>query len=142
MKSLIVRGADLVTPNAPEAEILTGKVVETVDGQRRAAEALLEAGAKAALVKGGHIEDAVICDVLQTQYEEHIIEGPRLDSEQTHGTGCTLASGIATLHGGGLDLPDAVRAARSHLTESIRQAPGFGRGPGPVHHGWNFKTIP
>jgi len=136
LKSLLVEGADLVTPNAPEAQLLTGKTVEDVNGQRRAAEALLEAGAKAVLVKGGHVEGAVITDVLQTQYGEHIFEAARIDSTQTHGTGCTLASAIATLHGRGQALPEAVYAAREYLFAAIQTAPGFGGGAGPVHHGW------
>ena len=141
LKSLLVNGADLVTPNAPEAEILSGKAVETVDGQRRAAEALLEAGAKAALIKGGHIDGATITDVLQTQYEEHIFEGPRLVTNETHGTGCTLASAIATFIGAGKALPDATAAGRTYLFDAIRNAPGFGSGPGPVDHGWNISRV-
>jgi len=139
LKSLLIEGADLVTPNAPEAQILTGKAVEDVNGQRRAAEALLEAGAKAALVKGGHVEGKLISDVLQTQYEEHIFESARIETDQTHGTGCTLASAIATLFGGGQTLPEAVYEGREYLLGAIKHAPGFGAGAGPVHHGWQFK---
>lgn len=139
LKSLLIVGADLVTPNAPEAEILTGKPVEDVNGQRRAAEGLLEAGAKAALVKGGHIEGGVIRDVLQTQYEEHIFEAPRIETTETHGTGCTLASAVATLCGRGLGMPEAVQAGRDYLFSALKAAPGFGAGPGPVHHGWAIK---
>jgi len=139
LKSLLIEGAGLVTPNAPEAQILTGKAVEDVNGQRRAAEALLEAGAKAALVKGGHVEGKIISDVLQTQYEEHIFESARIETDQTHGTGCTLASAIAAHFGGGLALPDAVYASREYLLGAIRNAPGFGAGAGPVHHGWKIK---
>lgn len=142
LKSLLIKDADLVTPNAVEAYILSGKTVESVSGQRRAAEALLEAGAKAVLVKGGHIEGAVITDVLQTRYEEHIFESPRIDTKHTHGTGCTLASAIATLHGSGHSLPEAVHAGRDYLIGAIKAAPGLGSGSGPVHHGWalQFQT--
>ena len=102
LRELLVREAALVTPNAPEAEILTGRAVEEVNGQRRAAEALLEMGAKAALVKGGHIEGNVLIDVLQTEYGEWLIEGERIHTTSTHGTGCTLASAIATRLGHGM----------------------------------------
>lgn len=139
LKSLMIEGASLVTPNAPEAQLLTGKTVEDVNGQRRAADALLEAGAEAALVKGGHIEGKVITDVLQTHYGEHLFEAPRVESTQTHGTGCTLASAIATLHGAGLALPDAVYQGREYLFGAIKAAPGFGAGSGPVHHGWQIR---
>jgi len=139
LKSLMINGADLVTPNAPEAQLLSGKEVEDINGQRRAAEALLEAGAKAVLVKGGHVEGAVITDVLQTQYAEHIFEAPRLNTTETHGTGCTLASAVATLYGTGQELAEAVFAGREYLFEAIKAAPGFGAGSGPVHHGWSIK---
>ena len=136
LKSLLLPQAGLITPNAPEAEILTGKAVESVDGQRRAAERLLEAGAKAALVKGGHISGSVITDVLQTEYDEIFFETGRIETRHTHGTGCTLASAIATHLALGRDLPDAVERARDYLVKAIETAPGFGKGHGPVNHGW------
>ncbi len=136
MRALMLPGAKLVTPNAPEAEILTGKAVESVDGQRRAAEALLETGARGALVKGGHIEGDVITDVLQTTRGEWIYESERIDTTSTHGTGCTLASAIAAYVAQGVDLPDAVEHARTYLQGAIKNAPGLGVGHGPVDHGW------
>lgn len=136
IRSELVPRARLVTPNAPEAEILTGKSVETLDGQRRAAERLLELGANGALVKGGHIPGGVIHDVLQTTTGEWIFDGPRIDTNATHGTGCTLASAIAALIGQGASLPEAVERARAYLTGALRAAKGHGQGHGPVHHGW------
>jgi len=139
VRALMIPGAALVTPNAPEAEVLTGKAVESVDGQRRAAERLLEAGAKAALVKGGHIPGDVIVDVLMTEYREHFFDGPRIETTSTHGTGCTLASGIAAGLARGLALENAVALSRAFLVEAIKRAPGFGNGHGPVDHGWPSK---
>jgi hydroxymethylpyrimidine/phosphomethylpyrimidine kinase len=139
VRALMVPGAALITPNAPEAEVLTGKAVDGVDGQRRAAERLLEAGAEAALVKGGHIPGDVIVDVLATQKGERFFDGPRIDSRATHGTGCTLASGIAAGLARGLGLEDAVALSRAYLVEAIRRAPGFGKGHHPVDHGWPSK---
>lgn len=136
LKSLALPGAYLLTPNAPEAEILSGKAVESVDGQRRAAERLLEAGAKAVLVKGGHIGGDRIVDVLQTEYDEMFFESPRIETKNTHGTGCTLASSIATHLALGVSLPDAVDKGRDYLLKAIETAKGFGAGHGPVHHGW------
>jgi hydroxymethylpyrimidine/phosphomethylpyrimidine kinase len=98
VRQLMVPHAALVTPNAPEAEVLTGKAVDTLDGQRRAAEKLLDMGAIAALVKGAHVGGDVIVDVLATQSGEHFFDGPRIVTRATHGTGCTLASGIAWTH--------------------------------------------
>ncbi|MFN4023192.1 MAG: bifunctional hydroxymethylpyrimidine kinase/phosphomethylpyrimidine kinase [Hyphomonas sp.] len=136
IRAELIPRARLVTPNAPEAEVLTGKAVETLDGQRRAAERLLELGAHGALVKGGHIPGGVIHDVLQTTTGEWIFDGPRIDTKATHGTGCTLASAIAALIGQGASLPEAVERARAYLTGAIANAKGFGKGHGPVHHGW------
>jgi hydroxymethylpyrimidine/phosphomethylpyrimidine kinase len=136
VRKLMVPQAAVVTPNAPEAEVLTGKAVETIDGQRRAAERLLEMGAQAALVKGAHVPGDVIVDVLATQQGEHFFEGPRIETKATHGTGCTLASGIAAGIARGLSLKDAAALSRAYLVEAIRRAPGLGHGNGPVDHGW------
>jgi hydroxymethylpyrimidine/phosphomethylpyrimidine kinase len=136
IRSELVPHARLVTPNAPEAEVLTGKAVETVDGQRRAAEQLLELGANGALVKGGHIPGSKVVDVLQTTTGEWIFESPRIDTTSTHGTGCTLASAIAALLGQGASVPEAVEQGREYLMGRSASAKGFGKGAGPVHHGW------
>lgn len=140
LASELIPRAALVTPNAPEAEILTGKVVETVDGQRRAAEVLLEKGALGALVKGGHIGGRRLTDVLATHDGEWIFESPRIETSSTHGTGCTLASAIAAHLALGKVLPEAVEAARDYLMKAIETAPGLGRGHGPVNHGWPLRV--
>ena len=129
----------LVTPNAPEAHRLTGIEVEDVDGQRAAGEALLELGAKAALIKGGHIDSNEIIDVLVTRNGMRIFSRPRLRVRHTHGTGCTLASACAALIAQGMSLDRAVEQAGDYLHEAIRRGPGFGAGHGPVDHGWPIK---
>ncbi|MEO1101453.1 MAG: bifunctional hydroxymethylpyrimidine kinase/phosphomethylpyrimidine kinase [Pseudomonadota bacterium] len=136
IRSDLVPRAVLVTPNAPEAEVLTGKAVETVDGQRRAAERLLELGAMGALVKGGHVGGDTITDVLQTTHGEWLFDGSRIQTDSTHGTGCTLASACAALIAQGKMVPDSVEGARDYLRGAIETAPGFGRGHGPVNHSW------
>ncbi|MDP3492449.1 MAG: bifunctional hydroxymethylpyrimidine kinase/phosphomethylpyrimidine kinase [Hyphomonadaceae bacterium] len=136
VRRLMIPNATLVTPNAPEAEVLTGKAVDGINGQRRAADKLLNMGAKAALIKGGHVPGDVIIDVLATETGEHFFDGPRIVTKATHGTGCTLASGIATGLARGLVLIDAVALARAYLVEAITRAPGLGQGNGPVDHGW------
>jgi hydroxymethylpyrimidine/phosphomethylpyrimidine kinase len=128
--------ATLVTPNAPEAAALTGLEVEDLDGQQAAAEALLDKGARAALVKGGHLEGEVIVDVLATSNGVRLFTRPRIKTRHTHGTGCTLASAAAALIAQGLPLDKAVEKAGDYLHEAIRRAPGFGKGAGPVNHGW------
>lgn len=139
ISSLLIPGAVLVTPNAPEAEVLTGKAVDGANGQRRAAEALLKRGAKGALVKGGHIPGKTIVDVLQTEHGEWLFESERIETSSTHGTGCTLASGVAALLAKGNPISDAVAEARDYLFQAIKNAPGLGHGHGPVAHNWQLK---
>lgn len=136
VRDRLVPRAMLVTPNAPEASALTGLEVEDLDGQRAAAEALLTKGARAALVKGGHLEGDVIVDVLATSNGVRLFTRPRIKTRHTHGTGCTLASAAAALLAQGLPLDKAVEKAGDYLHEAIARAPGFGSGSGPVNHGW------
>lgn len=139
VRSLMLPRAALVTPNAPEAEALTGLAVLDLDGQKRAAERLLALGAKAVLVKGGHVNGPVVRDVLATADEMLVFESPRIDTRATHGTGCTLASAIAARLAQGVSVQDAVPAAREYLMEAIRRAPGLGAGHGPLDHGWTTR---
>ena len=131
--------AGLITPNIPEAEALTGRVITTLDEQKAAADALLGLGCDAVLLKGGHMPGATIFDVLATQETIEVMSGPRIDTRHTHGTGCTLASAIAALMAQGAPLRDAVEIARDYVTEAIRTAPGFGKGHGPLYHAHTFR---
>ena len=138
----LVPGAALVTPNAPEAERLTGRPVRTLEEQRAAAERLIELGARAALVKGGPLDGAILRDVLlDADGTFVIIESPRIETRSTHGTGCTYASAIAAYLARGAALAEAVRRAHAYLTEAIRLAPGLGAGHGPLAHGWTFREV-
>jgi hydroxymethylpyrimidine/phosphomethylpyrimidine kinase len=139
VKGLMIPRAALITPNAPEAEALTGIEVRDLDGQRRAAEALLELGAGAALVKGGHVKGETLIDVLLTPMGETLLEGPRIETTSTHGTGCTLASACAAGIAQGLPLEAAVARAWAYVAEAIRRAPGYGKGHGPLNHGWPLE---
>lgn len=132
--------AAIVTPNAPEAEALTGVEVRDLDGQMNAAEILVEQlGAWSALVKGGHIAGETVRDVLLTREGYRVFESPRIDTRATHGTGCTLASAIAAHVAQGVAIEPAVEKARAYLMEAIRGAPGFGQGHGPLGHNWPLK---
>ena len=126
--------ASLVTPNIPEARRLTGCRGTGRDALRGAAARLLEMGAKAALIKGGHSTRATIDDVLVSEYGEDIFAFPRLKTRHTHGTGCTLATAIACGLAQGLPLPVAVGKAREYVQAAIAEAPGLGRGQGPLNH--------
>ena len=132
-EELLPRAA-IVTPNLPEAAKLTGLPVGTDAEKIAAGHALLAMGAQAALIKGGHGEGDTLTDYLITATGVETISLPRLHSKNTHGTGCTLASAIATGLAQGLPLSDAVQRARHYLHNAIRTAPGFGTGHGPVNH--------
>jgi|SRR5579859_698862 len=144
VRELLVPRTALLTPNAPEAEALTGLVVETTDDLRRAGEELLTMGAGAVLMKGGHIEgrdgqEGRVTDVLMTPYGETVFEGERIESRHTHGTGCTLASACAVGLAQGLSLEAAAARAWDYVHQAILQAPGFGAGHGPLDHGWPLR---
>lgn len=134
MRQLLLPRATLVTPNLPEAARLTGLPVGNAAERIAAGHALRAMGARAALVKGGHGDDDMLTDYLVTDTAVEAIILPRLHTSSTHGTGCTMASAIATGLAQGLPLLASVRRARDYLQEAIRTAPGFGAGHGPVNH--------
>lgn len=134
LRNLLVPAATILTPNMPEAARLTGQSVETLDDQKRAADALMGLGPSAVLVKGGHGEGADVHDVLVTEDSIEVMSSPRIDTLHTHGTGCTLASAIAALLSQGAPMRDAVSIARDYVHEAIATAPGFGKGHGPLNH--------
>ncbi len=127
--------ATVLTPNASEAAVLTGLKVESVDDLVSAGKALLALGAHAALVKGGHLKGETVTDALVTTDGAHLFRSARIAAKSTHGTGCTLASALATSLAQGFSLEDAAARARSFVQAAIRSAPGFGHGNGPLNHG-------
>ncbi|MCA0357093.1 MAG: bifunctional hydroxymethylpyrimidine kinase/phosphomethylpyrimidine kinase [Proteobacteria bacterium] len=140
VKSLMIPRAALLTPNAPEAAALTGLGVETTDDLRRAGEVLLGMGARAVLMKGGHVAGDRVVDILMTAAGETTFEGERIDTRHTHGTGCTLASACAAGLAQGLRLEDAVAQAWNYVHEAMLRAPGLGAGHGPLDHGWTLRA--
>jgi hydroxymethylpyrimidine/phosphomethylpyrimidine kinase len=132
---LLLPQAALVTPNVPEAEALSGVRIRTLDDMRRAGDLILASGASAVLLKGGHLPGNTVVDVLRTiDGEAREFEHPRVETRSTHGTGCTLASAVATGIAEGLTLEAAVDAARRYVLQAIRTAPGLGSGHGPLNH--------
>ena len=127
--------ATIVTPNVPEAEALSGRRIVDLPTQRQAAAVLLDAGDAAVLLKGGHLPGQTITDVLATPDGIDELTGPRLDTPHTHGTGCTLASAIATGLAQSMGLHAAVARARRYVNAAIAAAPGYGAGHGPLDHG-------
>ena len=144
---LLVASAYLVTPNLPEASLMTRRDVETLDDMKRAADTIMNKGAHAALIKGGHGQERVVYDLLAQPSGFEVFEHERLISKNTHGTGCTLASALAgqlavqknqmrdTQKAGELDLLTATHKALDYVHQAIATAPSnIGSGHGPLNH--------
>ena len=133
VRELLLPRATLICPNLHEAEELTGLPVRTVDDMQAAAKRLCEMGAKAALVKGGHLQESAV-DVLFDGQDWREFTAPHFDTPHTHGTGCTLSAGIAAEMARGATVDAAVARAKSYVTQAIRSNPGLGHGAGPLNH--------
>jgi len=125
--------ATLATPNLQEAEILTGIKINNTKDQINAGERILEMGCKAALIKGGHGDGGTISDVL-VHKDMHVFEHEKIDTKNTHGTGCTLASSIATNLALGASLHDACAKSIDYVTTLLKSSPSMGKGNGPLMH--------
>ena len=141
----------VVTPNIPEAERITGLIIEDEEGMHRAARVMREMGARAVLVKGGHLKSRdegggmrdeygqkaklipTALDLLDDEGRVTLFRGDWIETTSTHGTGCTLSAAIAACLGHGLSLEKAVEAAKSFVADAIRHAPGLGHGHGPIN---------
>jgi len=134
LRNRLIPLATVLTPNVPEAEALSGLRIVDQAGQRQAAAVLRAMGASAVLVKGGHLAGAEVVDVLATEVGIVLFRSPRIDTRHTHGTGCTLASAIATGLAQGIGLYGSVVRARAYVHAAILAAPGLGGGHGPLNH--------
>ncbi len=133
--SEILPKTTLLTPNLAEAAKLTGtELLKNMDDMRRAADDLLKMGPDAVLIKGGHLKGDILTDILVTQGSEKIFSSLRVPGKDNHGTGCTLASGIATGLAQNMTIEEAVARAHSFVHKALEQAPGFGSGCGPINH--------
>jgi hydroxymethylpyrimidine/phosphomethylpyrimidine kinase len=142
MKTRLLPCSALLTPNLPEAMALTGKSIFHVQQMQEAGELLLQYGVQAVLIKGGHLESEKIYNVLvRNEYPAHIFTSNRIHSRHTHGTGCTLASAIATFIARGFTMTESIEAAESYVHGAILHAPAYGEGHGAMHHGWNIPLI-
>lgn len=126
--------AEVITPNTPEASLLTGIEVRGTDDMKKAAGTLIERGARSVLVKGGHVEGDTLTDIYYDGKRWREWNTPRLDTRHTHGTGCTLSAAICANLALGRSTEEAVRDAREFTLQAIRTAPGLGAGHGPLNH--------
>lgn len=126
--------ADVVTPNIAEATALTGHEIACLDDMKVAADKLLSLGCQAVLLTGGHLPGSDVFDVLASQESLEVMIAARIESTNTHGTGCTLSAALTTFLAQGFDLREAASQAREFVREAIEHAPGFGSGHGPLNH--------
>ncbi len=133
--------ATLATPNLPEAEMLSSTIISGKDGMINAGKRIIKnTGCAAVLVKGGHMPGDMVLDLLVTETAIQEFTSPRIASKNTHGTGCTLASAIATYLAQGQPLPLAVEKARHYVLKAIEHAPAIGHGHGPLGHDWVLQS--
>jgi len=142
IKAHLLKLAEVVTPNIPEAEALSGSAIRTFADMRDAARRIHALGPRVVVVKGGHIgadvSGDIVIDVVCTPQQEFELRGPRVGTRHTHGTGCTFASATAAQLALGRPVDQAVRWAREYLAGAIRHAPGLGAGHGPLNHFWRL----
>ncbi|EKV31367.1 Hydroxymethylpyrimidine phosphate kinase ThiD [Caenispirillum salinarum AK4] len=142
LKGRLITRATVITPNLPEAETLLGREVRTLKDMEAAADDLLALGPKAVLLKGGHLAaEEKLVDLLITAEGVTRFESGRVATTSTHGTGCTLASAVATGLAQGRDLTSAVSRAREYVLGAIRTAPGYGQGHGPLDHAHTVRPF-
>ena len=134
LKQRLIPRATIITPNIPEAEVLSGITISTPEDMEKAGKKILTLGAKAVLVKGGHLEGNELVDILITDEGSESFATRRIKTKNTHGTGCTLASAIACCLAKEMPLRASVMSARAYLRNAIKTAPGFGKGYGPLNH--------
>lgn len=138
MRRDLIPLALIVTPNVPEAEVLTGRRIESWDDMRAAAERIVAMGARAVVVKGGHLPGNVSTDLYYDGAGFREYPAMRIDTKNTHGTGCTFASAIAAGLAKGIELPGTVALAKSYVTLALQHSYPLGHGHGPVHHFYRF----
>lgn len=133
LRSELIPLATVVTPNIPEAEVLTGLKIRAGGDIEKAARRMIEMGARAVVIKGGHLKGPAV-DLFFNGKTARVLVAPRIRTKNTHGTGCTFSAAIAAYLAQGKNLENAVRAAKKYITEAIRSGFPVGAGHSPVHH--------
>jgi hydroxymethylpyrimidine/phosphomethylpyrimidine kinase len=134
LKARLIARATVLTPNIPEGEALLGRRIADRAAMTEAAKELAALGAACVVLKGGHLPGSPVRDVVVDGDAVHVLESPRIETRHTHGTGCTLASAIATGIAQGMELRAAIARAHDFVQRAIAGAPGFGQGKGPLDH--------
>ena len=134
LKDKLIKKVSLITPNIPEAEILTGTKIKTKEDMIFAASILIKLGAKNVFIKGGHLKSKIVHDIFVNKREINIIKNKRIATSNTHGTGCTLSSAISTFFSCGKTLKKSCELATKYVNHSIRSNLNYGKGHGPINH--------
>ncbi len=143
LKDKLIKKVTLITPNIPEAEILSNQRINSKKDMISAGKKLLKIGAKNVLIKGGHLKSKHTYDILLEKNKIFIFKNKKINSRHTHGTGCTLSSAIATYYSCGKSLKKSCEKAIKYVNQSISNAPRYGKGHGPINHlnSINIKKI-
>ena len=134
LRNILIKKVSLITPNIPEAEILTGIKIKTKEDMIFAASEMIQLGAKNVFIKGGHLESKIVQDIFVNKKEIKVIKNRKITTSNTHGTGCTLSSAITTFFSCGKSLKKSCELATKYVNNSIRYNPNYGKGHGPVNH--------
>ena len=134
LKKKLMKKVSLITPNIPEAEILTGIQIKTKEDMIFAANKLIKLGAKNVFIKGGHLKSKFVQDIFVNKKEIKITKNKRISTSNTHGTGCTLSTAIATFFSCGKSLKRSCELATKYVNNSIKDNLSYGKGHGPINH--------
>jgi hydroxymethylpyrimidine/phosphomethylpyrimidine kinase len=134
LKNQLIKKVSLITPNIPEAEVLTDLKIRNLQDMIKAAQFLLSMGAKNVLIKGGHLKSEVVNDIFINKKEIKFFSNKKIKTKNTHGTGCTLSSAITTFFSCGKLLKKSCDLGIKYVNQSIRSNPNFGKGHGPINH--------
>jgi hydroxymethylpyrimidine/phosphomethylpyrimidine kinase len=134
LRNILIKKVSLITPNIPEAEILTNTTIKNKEDMILAASILIELGAKNVFIKGGHLDSKVVQDIFVNKKEIMLIKNKRITTSNTHGTGCTLSSAISTFFACGKTLKNSCELATKYVNNSIRSNLNYGKGHGPINH--------
>ena len=134
LKKKLIPKAYLITPNIPEAEVLTRTKIKNQEDMIKAANILINSGVKNILLKGGHLKSKIMLDIFLNKKEMRMFKNKKIETKNTHGTGCTLSSAITTFLACGKSLNKSCELGIKYVNQSIRSNPKFGKGHGPINH--------
>ena len=139
LKKLLIPLSNIITPNIPEAEVLTGYSISDKEDMIKAGKKIINMGAKNVLLKGGHLKNKMIFDILISKNKIKIFSKKKIKTKQTHGTGCTLSSALATCLSQKKNIFKSCKISLKYVDEAISTAPGYGKGFGPLNHLVSFN---